>query len=205
MHDRKAFRLQLLLGGALLATMTVPAFAETAPAPAPAADEAQSPPTRPNTDSGQLADIVVTATEARDQPPEDADRDLRGHAGSDCRPPCRQPDRSGRRRHPVAAHRHVRGAPVGADRRHPRHRAVRREPDGARPGRRRLYRRRLSRPPAGPQRRPVRRRARRGAARPAGHAVRPQHRRRRAQHRHQGPDRRIRRPRLGQCRQLRQL
>ena len=61
--------------------------------------------------------------------------------------------RSRRRRRAVVARRDLRSAPVGADRRHPRHRAVRRQPDRARPGRRRLYRRRLSRPPAGPQRR----------------------------------------------------
>jgi iron complex outermembrane receptor protein len=60
MHDRKAFRLQLLLGGALLATMAVPAVAETAPAPAPAADGA-TPADAPAADSGQIADIVVTA------------------------------------------------------------------------------------------------------------------------------------------------
>ena len=95
--------------------------------------------------------------------------------------------RSVRRLGAVPARRDLRVAPVGADRRHPRHRAVRRQPDRARSGRRRLYRRRLSRPPAGPQCRVVRRRAHRGAARAAGHAVRPQHRRRRGQHRHQAP------------------
>ena len=62
MQDRKAIRLQLLLGGALLATLAVPAFAETAPAPAaaPAADEAKAA-EAPEAE-GQLADIVVTAT-----------------------------------------------------------------------------------------------------------------------------------------------
>ena len=110
-----------------------------------------------------------------------------------------------RRLDPQPARRDLRGAPFGADRRHPRHRPVRPEPDRPRPGRRRLYRRRLSRPPAGPQCRAVRHRADRGAARPAGHAVRPQHRRRRGQHHHPGADRRVRHPRHRRRRQFRRL
>ena len=66
---------------------------------------------------------------------------------------------------------------------HPRHRPARRAAD-LRPGGRRLCRRRLSvahpRQPA----RPARPRAGRGAARPAGHALRQEHDRRRAQVRH---------------------
>jgi iron complex outermembrane receptor protein len=61
MHDRKAFRVQLLLGGALLATLAAPAFAETAPAPAAAAADETKPADAPEADSGQIADIVVTA------------------------------------------------------------------------------------------------------------------------------------------------
>ncbi|WCM28873.1 TonB-dependent receptor [Sphingomonas sp. QA11] len=60
MHNPKAFRLQLLLGGALLATMASPALAETAPSAQPAADEAKPADAAP-ADAGQIADIVVTA------------------------------------------------------------------------------------------------------------------------------------------------
>lgn len=60
MHNPKAFRLQLLLGGALLATMASPALAEAASPAQPAADEAKPADAAP-ADSGQIADIVVTA------------------------------------------------------------------------------------------------------------------------------------------------
>ena len=74
----------------------------------------------------------------------DADRDQRReHAGAR-RPPRAEPARPWRRFDPEPARRNLRGAPVGADRRYPRHRSVRPEPDRARRPRRHLYRRRLS-------------------------------------------------------------
>ena len=63
---------------------------------------------------------------------------------------------------------------------HPRHRAAG-PPDHDRPRSLRLRRRRLPRPPGGPELEPHQPRAHRGPARPAGHAVRPQLDRRRDQ------------------------
>ena len=67
---------------------------------------------------------------------------------------------------------------------------------GLRGGRRHLSRRRLSQPSAGGGARHLRRRADRSAARAAGHALRPQHDRRRDQIRHPAAARRFRRCRL---------
>ena len=85
-----------------------------------------------------------------------------------------RPDRAQRHAGSLARHQ------LDAVRLHPRHR-----PAGSglrlRAGRRHLSRRRLSQPPAGRGARHLRRRAHRGAARAAGHALRPQHHRRRGQ------------------------
>ena len=58
MRYNTGFRLQLLLGGALLATVASPAFAKEAPAAPPA--QPAAPEATPAAD-GQIADIVVTA------------------------------------------------------------------------------------------------------------------------------------------------
>ena len=96
-----------------------------------------------------------------------------------------------RARHHLAAAVHAEPHPAGgarleldADRLHPRHRPAG-SAVGLRARRRPLCRRRLHRAPAGRGARHLRHRAPRSAARPAGHAVRPQHHRRRDQVRHQ--------------------
>ena len=111
-----------------------------------------------------------------------AQRSGRGHRlfGRAARPPGRARHHRRRRhdsqREPGSVARHQ----LDADRLHPR-----RRPAGSgrrlRAGRRHLSRRRLSQPPAGRGARHLRRRAHRGAARAAGHALRPQHHRRRDQ------------------------
>ena len=64
MRYRTGFRLQLLLGGALLATTISPAFARNEPAdePAKTASDAANPADTAAPASDQLGDIVVTAT-----------------------------------------------------------------------------------------------------------------------------------------------
>ena len=64
MRLKTGFRLQLLMGGVLFATMTSPAYAVSAPGDdsAKPADATPAASDAPAAESGQLADIVVTAT-----------------------------------------------------------------------------------------------------------------------------------------------
>ena len=162
---------KLLLGTAwlALAAAATPALAQDDPPPA----------APPAAESDSDAPITVTARRREES--------LRRRAALDHRLFGRRARGRRRARHHRHRRHHAQRHPGGlarhqldAHRLHPR-----RRPAGSgrrlRGGRRHLCRRRLSQSPAGRPPRHLRRRADRGAARAAGHALRPQHDRRRDQ------------------------
>ena len=134
--------------------------------------------------SATVDDVVVTARRREEQ--------LQGRAGRRLGPQRRArwsstgaPDITALQQHDPQRHGPGRARlELDPDHLHPRRRPAG-SAVGLRARRRPLYRRRLCRPSAGRRARHLRHRAHRGAARPARHAVRPQHHRRRDQIRHQ--------------------
>ncbi len=186
-------RAPLLLAGVGIAlALPTPAFAQDQRRQVDSRSDCAAAPTRPKT---RLRKPTAATSSS---PPAAAPRTLQDVPIAVTAYSGEQLERAGRARHHRHrrhhAQRHARNLArhqLDPDRLHPR-----RRPAGSgrrlRSGRRHLSRRRLSQPPAGRGARHLRRRADRGAARAAGHALRPQHDRRRDQICHPPPARRAR-------------
>ena len=116
----------------LLASAASPVHAEPATGAAVLEDIRRSPPGSASDKS--LDTIVVTATKRETNLQRTPIAISVANSAGARRPPRLQPARPRRRLDPEPSRRHLRGAPVGADRRYPRHRSVRPEPDRPRQG-----------------------------------------------------------------------